>query len=92
MKHVRATLLILLIIFLYTPVAMAQWSGCVGCHSGTIAPDEKAMKEKFKSVDEFVKAAMATENPMMKPIQQNKKAIETAAKELGLKEEQAPKK
>jgi hypothetical protein len=71
---------------------MAQWSGCVGCHSGTIAADEDAMKEKFKTVDEFVKAAMATENPMMKPIQQNKKAIETAAKELGLKEEKAPKK
>ena len=92
MKHVRAAVLILLIIFLYTPVAMAQWSGCVGCHSGTIAADEKAMKEKFQTVEAFVNAAMATENPMMKPIQQNKKAIETAAKELGLKEEQPPEK
>jgi hypothetical protein len=34
---------------------------------------------------------MATENPMMKPIQQNKKAIEAAAKELGLKEAPATK-
>ncbi len=92
MKHVRTAGLIFLIIFLYTPVVMAQWSGCVGCHSGTIAADEDAMKEKFKTVDEFVKAAMATTNPMMKEIQQNKEAIETAAKELGLKEEQAPKK
>ena len=92
MKQVRAAVLIFLIIFLYTPVVMAQWSGCVGCHSGTIAADEDAMKEKFKTVDELVKAAMATTNPMMKEIQQNKEAIETAAKELGLKEEQAPKK
>ena len=63
----------------------------VGCHSGTIAADEDAMKEKFKTVDEFVKAAMATTNPMMKEIQQNKEAIETAAKELGLKEAPATK-
>ncbi len=92
MKHVRTAGLIFLIIFLYTPVVMAQWSGWVGWHSGTIAADEDAMKEKFKTVDELVKAAMATTNPMMKEIQQNKEAIETAAKELGLKEEQAPKK
>ena len=92
MKQIRTAVLISLFLFLHTPVAMAQWSGCVGCHSGTIAADEDAMKEKFKTVDQFVKAAMATENPMMKPIQQNKKAIEEAAKELGLKEEQTPKK
>lgn len=86
MKKSTATVLILLIIFLSAPVATAQWSGCVGCHSGTIAADEKAMKEKFQTVEAFVNAAMATENPMMKPIQQNKKSIEAAAKELGLKE------
>ncbi|MDX1778226.1 MAG: hypothetical protein R3339_05050 [Thermodesulfobacteriota bacterium] len=86
MKKFLATASILLIIFLSAPVATAQWSGCVGCHSGTIASDEKAMKEKFQTVEAFVTAAMATENPMMKPIQQNKKAIEAAAKELGLKE------
>jgi hypothetical protein len=35
---------------------------------------------------------MATKNPMMKEIQQNKDAIEAAAKELGLKEAEEPKK
>ena len=92
MKQVTITGLILLLIFLCVPVAKAQWSGCIGCHSGTIAAGEDAMKKKFQTVEEFVKAAMATQNPMMKPIQQNKDAIEAAAKELGLKEEQAPKK
>ena len=91
MKHVRTTILILLIIFLSVPLAMAQWSGCIGCHSGTIAADEKAMKEKFQTVEAFVNAAMSTENPMMKPIQQNKQAIEAAAKEIGLKEAPATK-
>ena len=41
------------------------------------------MKEKFQTVEAFVNAAMATKNPMMKEIQQNKDAIEAAAKELG---------
>ena len=91
MKQITTAGLILLLIFLSVPVARAQWSGCVGCHSGTIAADEKAMKEKFQTAEAFVNAAMATENPMMKPIQQNKKAIEAAAKELGLKEAPATK-
>jgi hypothetical protein len=92
MKQISTAGLILLLLFLSASLVSAQWSGCVGCHSGTIAADEKAMKEKFQTVEAFVNAAMATENPMMKEIQQNKKAIETAAKELGLKEEQSPKK
>ena len=92
MKQVTTAGLILLITFLCAPVAMAQWSGCIGCHSGTIAAGEDAMKEKFQTVEAFVNAAMATKNPMMKEIQQNKEAIETAAKELGMKDAQAPKK
>jgi len=90
MKQATAAVLILLIIFLCSPVVSAQWSGCIGCHSGTIAPGEKAMKEKFQTVEAFVNAAMATKNPMMKEIQQNKDAIEAAAKELGLKDAQPP--
>ena len=90
MKQVTAALLILLIIFLCSPVATAQWTCCIGCHSGTIAAGEKAMKEKFQTVEEFVNAAMATKNPMMKEIQLNKGAIEAAAKELGLKDAATP--
>ena len=92
MKQVTMAVSVLLIIFLSVSVTTAQWSGCIGCHSGTIAAGEKALKEKFQTVEAFVNAAMATKNPMMKPIQQNKEAIEAAAKELGLKEEQTPKK
>ena len=91
MKRISAAGIMLLLIFLCAPVGMAQWSGCIGCHSGTIAPGEDAMKEKFKTVEAFVNAAMATKNPMMKEIQQNKEAIEAAGKELGLQDAQAPK-
>ena len=90
MKQVTAALLIILLIFLCSPVASAQWTGCIGCHSGTIAANEKAMKEKFQTVEAFVNAAMATKNPMMKEIQQNKEAIEAAAKDLGLEDAPAP--
>jgi Skp family chaperone for outer membrane proteins len=92
MKKVTAAVLILLIVSLSSPVARAQWIGCIGCHSGTIAAGEKAMKEKFQTVEAFVNAAMATKNPMMKEIQQNKEAIEAAAKDLGLKDAPAPEK
>jgi len=90
MKQVTTAVLMLFLIFLCAPVVSAQWSGCIGCHSGTIAANEKAMKEKFQTVEAFVNAAMATKNPMMKEIQQNKEAIEAAAKELGLKDAPAP--
>ena len=93
MKQVTAAVLILLIVSLSVPPwRSAQWIGCIGCHSGTIAAGEKAMKEKFQTVEAFVNAAMATKNPMMKEIQQNKEAIEAAAKELGLKDAPAPEK
>jgi hypothetical protein len=90
MKQVTSAVLLLVIIFVCSPIASAQWTGCLGCHSGTIAAGEKAMKEKFKTVEAFVNAAMATKNPMMKEIQQNKEAIEAAAKDLGLEDAPAP--
>jgi hypothetical protein len=90
MKQVTTVVLVLLLIFLCAPAASAQWSGCIGCHTGTIAAGEKAMKEKFQTVEAFVNAAMATKNPMMKEIQLNKGAIEAAAKELGLKDAATP--
>ena len=90
MKQVKVAGLFFLMVFICAPVASAQWSGCIGCHTGTIAAGEEAMKEKFQTVEAFVNAALATKNPMMKEIQQNKDAIEAAAKELGLKDAPAP--
>ena len=90
MKQVTTAVLMILLIFLCVPAASAQWSSCIGCHTGTIAPGEEAMKEKFQTVEAFVNAAMASKNPQMKEIQEHKKVIEAAAKELGLKDAATP--
>jgi hypothetical protein len=90
MKQITTAVLMILLIFLCVPAASAQWSGCIGCHTGTIAPGEEAMKEKFQTVEAFVNAAMASKNPQMKAIQEHKKVIEAAAKELGLKDTATP--
>ena len=92
MRYVISTGLALLIIFLFSPVATAAWSSCIGCHSGTIAAGEKTMKEKFQTIDAFVDAAMASKNPLMETIKENKEIIEAAARDLGLKDVQVPKK
>lgn len=90
MKQATTAGLILLLIFLCAPAATAQWSGCIGCHNGTLAAGEEAMQGKFKTAEAFITAAMATNNPMMKEIQQNRDAVEAAARDLGLEEEKAP--
>jgi len=89
MKQLKMAGLLFLMVFICAPAATAQWSGCIGCHNGTLAAGEEALQGKFKTVEAFVNAALATKNPMMKEIQQNKDAIEAAAKELGLKDVQA---
>ena len=92
MKHVITAGQVLLIVFLFSPVATAEWSNCIGCHSGAIAAGEKAMKEKFQTIDAFVNAAMASKNPLMEEIKEHKEIIEAAAKDLDLKDAHAPKK
>jgi hypothetical protein len=92
MKHLITAGLVVLIVFLFSSVATAEWSSCIGCHSGTIAAGEKVMKEKFQTIDAFVNAALASNNPLMEEIKEHKETIKAAAKDLGLKDAQAPKK
>ena len=63
--------------------ACAGWGKCVGCHSGAIAPTKGTLKEKFKTLDEFVKGALTTENSMMNGIKKDPDGIRDAAKEIG---------
>jgi len=65
--------------------SVAGWNSCIGCHNGTVAPDKDKLKEKHKTVDAFVKAAQATQNDLMKSIQKDEKALQEAAKEIGIK-------
>jgi hypothetical protein len=68
---------------LATP-AMAAWSSCIGCHNGIIAPGKDALKERHKTLEQFVKAALESKNSMMNSIKKNENLIRETAKEIGL--------
>jgi hypothetical protein len=63
----------------------SAWDKCKGCHNGNLAPDAKEFRERFKKVDELVKAATESDNPFMKNVKENEKLLREAAKDLGLK-------
>jgi hypothetical protein len=85
MKALKVAALLLCTLFLVCTIASAGWNTCVACHNGSVAPDKEKLKEKHKTVENFVKAAQATQNPMMKSIQKDENALKEAAKEIGLK-------
>jgi hypothetical protein len=49
-----------------------------------MAPDEKTLKQRYKTADEFMKAAKETPNPMMTSYKGDAD-LKEAAKYLGLK-------
>jgi hypothetical protein len=61
------------------------WDQCKGCHDGNLAPDAKEFKEKYRTVDELVKAAKKSDDPFMSGIKKNENLLREAAKALGLK-------
>jgi len=60
------------------------WDKCKICHNGNMAPDEKTLKEKYKTADELTKAAKEALSPMMKNYKGDEQ-LKEAAKDLGLK-------
>jgi hypothetical protein len=60
------------------------WDKCKVCHNGNMAPDEKTLKEKYKTADELIKAAKASQSSMMKNYKDDEQ-LKEAAKDLGLK-------
>lgn len=66
--------------------AVAGWEKCAGCHSGAIAPAKETLKQKFKTLDDFVNGAMAAENAMMTAIKKDVDGIREAAKAIGYTE------
>jgi hypothetical protein len=48
--------------------ACAGWGSCVACHNGIVAPGKDLLKEKHKTLENFVKAALASTSSMMKHI------------------------
>ena len=85
MKTITLTALSLCAFFVLATAASAGWNTCVACHNGTMAPNKEKLLEKHKTAESFVKAAQATQNPMMKSIQKDENSLKEAAKEIGLK-------
>ena len=66
-----------------------EWNRCKTCHQddGIPAPGREALKKKYKTAAEFVKAAKNTKSPLMSPIKltKNDEILYRVATELGLK-------
>ncbi len=60
------------------------WDKCKSCHNGSMAPDEKALKEKYKTAYTFIKAAKESSSIMMEKYKSDE-YLKKAAKHLGLK-------
>jgi hypothetical protein len=60
------------------------WDKCKICHNGTIAPDEETLKKRYKTADEFMKAAKESPNSMMNSYKGDAD-LKEAAKYLRLK-------
>ena len=85
MKTLTLTALSVCAFFVLATTASAGWNTCVACHNGTMAPNKEKLLEKYKTAESFLKAAQATQNPMMKSIQKDENSLKEAAKEIGLK-------
>ena len=60
------------------------WSVCSGCHNGMMAPGKDDLIAKYKTTEELVKGAQASENPMMAKIKENIEDLKAAAAAMGL--------
>lgn len=82
---VKKIALTLVLVLGFTSLAFAGWDKCKGCHNGKTAPDEAAVKAKFKSEADFVKASKESKSPMMKGPAGDEAGLKAAAADLGLK-------
>jgi len=85
MKRIAAIFCMITFVCGLTSAAFAGWNSCVGCHNGSLAPDKAKLIEKHKTRDAFIKAAKAVQNPLMQSIKNDDKALQDAAREIGLK-------
>lgn len=65
---------------------VAGWDACKGCHKDgdKPAPSKVTLLKKFKTADEFIKAAKASKNSMMNSFKKDDQ-LKAAASDLGLK-------
>ena len=65
---------------------VAGWDACKGCHKDgdKPGPSKATLLKKFKTADEFIKAAKASKNSMMNSFKKDDQ-LKAAATDLGLK-------
>ena len=65
---------------------VAGWDTCKGCHKDgdKPGPSKATLLKKFKTADEFIKAAKASKNSMMNSFKKDDQ-LKAAAMDLGLK-------
>ena len=84
MKRHLLFVLTIILLLIFSSAAYAEWGKCMLCHNGIVAPGKGALKEKFKTADEFLKAATSSESNMMKNIKNDEAAIKEAIKDIEL--------
>jgi hypothetical protein len=86
-KFVRESALVIAMIFCAASFSVAAgWDSCKGCHKDgdKPAPSQATLLKKFKTADDFVKAAKEAKSPMMNNFKKDDQ-LKAAAKDLGLK-------
>lgn len=83
MRGILAVVIGLSILFGGFQIAHAgAFAQCTGCHNGRSAPD---ISDKYRTVDEFVRAAKMTKDVRMQMYRNNEQLLRDAAKDIGLK-------
>ena len=62
-----------------------SWDQCKGCHDGSLAPGANTLKDKYKTAEDFVKAAKKAKDPLMDRYKLDEELLRKAARDIGLK-------
>ncbi len=87
MKFIRESALVIAMIFCAASFSLAAgWDSCKGCHKDgdKPAPSKTTLLKKFKTADDFIKAAKTAKSPMMNNFKKDDQ-LKAAASDLGLK-------
>ncbi len=87
MKLLRTLSLVVAMLFCAASFSMAAgWDSCKGCHKegDKPGPSEETLLMKFKTADDFIKAAKESKSPMMNSFKKDDQ-LKAAATDLGLK-------
>ena len=87
MKKLCVVVCVFCVLVFCTPnmVFASAWDKCKGCHNGSLAPDEKRLKEKHPTAEKFVEAAKKSDDPFMGGVKKDEKLLQEAARDIGLK-------